>query len=182
LSAKEFITYSGELDREEFVDALQKLVPRFPLVMVAYGSGVSKRKAATGMLADEPVEQEHACGFLVVLCSNDMRGQNKQRADTYGLIGATVELLNGIQFQSGEGEEAIMLNTQPFRLETIECIARLPQLTAYALSFSTSFHHFSPDRRVVPGAVSEIDLNIDPANPPATLAESLPGVHAPRSL
>lgn len=185
LAAKDFSAYGGELDAENLKEALKMLVVRFPLVLVSYGSGQSKRKSATGVLDGEPIEFEHRCGYMVVVCSRNMRGQSERRADAYGLIGSTVDLLGGVVFtkvinEGTEDEETITLNTQPFTLDAIECITRLPDLTAYAIHFNTSFHHWSPDRReVVAGNADEIEVNIDPTNPPAPVLENnLPGVFA----
>jgi len=184
-TATNVMAYGGELDDENFTRALKVLAPRFPLALVTYGSGQSKRKAATAILEGDPIEMEHQCGFMVVLCSDNRRGKDERRADVYQLIGATVDLLGGVIFaklinEGEENEESITLNAQPFIVDAIECITRLPDLTAYAVHFNTSFHHWLPDRRTVAaGNADEIEVNIDPTNPPASPIENnLPGVHA----
>lgn len=179
---KEFAVYSGELDKENFVEALENESRRFPLVLVSYGSGRSKRKSATNLLFDEPIEMEHQCGFIIICCTDDLRGQNKRRQSIYQMIDETYFLLGGVQFEKellndAQESEKVMLNTEPFIPSDVECITRLPELTAYAVHFDTSFHYWLPDRRVEDGAVQEIEVPIDPINPNAGKS-GLPGIQA----
>lgn len=174
---KEFATYSGELDRENLLAAIQSMASRFPLVMVAYGSGSDKRKAATGMLDKEAIEIEHSCGFIVVVASQDLRGEKARRTSLYKMLAQVRQILGGIQFEiEVEGEvENVMLNHAPLIPAGVECISRLKDLTAYAVHFETMFHEWLPDRRIVPANVEEINLNVFVEN--TNLPEfNLPGV------
>lgn len=183
-NVKEWALYSGELDKENFVEALKSQVRRFPLVLVSYGSGRSKRKAATNVLFGEPIEMEHQCGFIIICCTNDLRGQNKRRATIYQMIDETYSLLGGVQFERDFENEAhevekVELNTEPLLPSDVECITRLPELTAYAVHFDTAFHFWLPDRRAVASNVEEIKVPIVPTNPNAGIS-GLPGVQAQR--
>lgn len=157
---KDFATYSGELDRDNIIAALQSMVNRFPLVMVAYGSGLDKRKAATGLIDKEPIENEHSCGFIVVVASQDLRGEKHRRVSLYKMIADVRRLLGGIQFETEFDNETVMLNHAPLLPTGVECISRLKDLTAYAVHFATMFHEWLPDRRVVPANIQEIGLNV----------------------
>ena len=156
---KEFALYSGELNREDLVAALKSLAPRFPLVLVSYGSGKDRRKAATGLIEKEPIEVEHDCGFVVIVASNDLRGIEKRKTSANQMVGEVRQLLGGVQFEVQiEGEDQL-LNHSPLIPAAVETITRLPDLSAYAVHFSTMFHEWLPDRRVAVGNVEEIILN-----------------------
>ncbi len=183
---KSFATYAGELDRNSLLAALQALAPRLPLVLASYGSGADKRKAATGMLENEPIENEHSCGFMVIVACSDLRGEKARKASAYKMVGEARQLLGGVQFEiEVEGEpEKILLNHSPFLFAGVETIARLKDLTAYAVHFTTTFKEWTKDRRVAIENVEEIELDIDPGDfpgddpiPPIANDDlSLPGV------
>lgn len=180
---KEFATYSGELDRENLINALKALAPRFPLVLVSYGSGIDKRKAATGLVDNEPIEIEHTCGFVVIVASNDLRGLKTRKSSAYKMVGEVRQLLGGVQFEIDNEGENEFLNHSPFVPAAVETIARLPDLTAYAVHFGTTFHEWMPDRTITVGNVDEIllgvepRLNVDEENEnDISLAVNLPGV------
>ena len=178
---KTFATYAGELDRDKLIEALKALSPRFPLVLASYGSGADKRKAATGMLPGEPIENEHHCGFVVIVACNDLRGEQARKTTAYKMIAEVRQLLGGVQFEIAidEEDEAEPLNHAPLALAGVETIGRLPDLTAYAAHFETMFHEWTPDRRVViAGRADEILLGIEPSveNENLPSAENLPGI------
>jgi|GEM_PF-3104179 len=177
---KEFASYSGELEREDVIDALKREIRRFPLALVSYGSGTDKRKASTNLLFDEPIELEHRCGFVVICATNDVRSEKaRRRGKIYKMISQAQQLLGGVQFEVEVESEKVMLNTEPFLPVAVEAVTRLPDLTAYAVHFETAFHYWLPDRRVVAGNVEEIGLNIEPTRQPENNfgGEHLPGVH-----
>lgn len=172
---QEFSAYSGELDRENVIDALRRSTNRFPLVMVAYGAGVDKRKAATGLLENEPIEIEHTCGFIVVVASNDFRGEKARRSSIYKMIAEVRQNLGGVQFEIEVENEKLFLNHAPLIPSAVECISRMPDLTAYAVHFETMFHEWLPDRREVQANIEEIILDVFIEN--ENLPEfNLPGV------
>jgi hypothetical protein len=176
---KEFAKYSGDLDREDLVVALKSLAPRFPLVLISYGSGKDRRKAATGVIEKEPIEVEHHCGFVVIVASNDLRGSANRITSANAMVGEVRQLLGGVQFEIEIDGEAELLNHSPFIPVAVETIARLPDLTAYAVHFDTMFHEWLPDRRVVfSGNVEEILLDIEANNlPAANGSNNLPGIY-----
>ena len=157
---KEFATYSGELDRENVLDALKRNTSRFPLVLVSYGAGFDKHKAATGRLENEPIEVEHSCGFIVVVASNDLRGEKTRRVSVIKMIAETRRLLGGVQFEIEVENEKFFLNHSPMMPSAVECIVKMPDVTAYAVHFDTMFHEWLPDRRQVAANVEEIQLDV----------------------
>ncbi len=169
VGVKEFATYSGELNREDVIDALKSMAPRFPLVLVSYGSGKDKRKAPTGLIDKEPIEVEHTCGFVVIVASNDLRGREQRKTSAFQTIGEARQLLGGVQFEitvegaGGAPDEDVLLNHSPLVPAAVETIVRLPDLTAYAVHFETMFHEWLPDRRVAVGNIEEILLGIEPS-------------------
>lgn len=166
-NVNEFANYSGELDRENLLEAIRSFANRFPLVLVSYGSGVDKRKAATGMADKEPIENEHRCSFVVVVASDDLRGEDERRTSAYKMIAQVRKLIGGIQFEveSEDESESVLLNHAPMIPAGVECISRLKDLTAFAVHFTTMFHEWMPDRRVVPTTIEEIKLKIHTALP-----------------
>lgn len=177
---KTFATYAGELDRETLILSLQALAPKLPLVLVSYGSGKDKQKTATGYLNNEPIENEHTCGFMVIVACNDLRGEKGRKTVAFQMIGEARQLLGGVQFEIEiEGEEnPELLNHSPIMFAGVETIGRLKDLTAYAVHFTTSFKEWTPDRRnVTVYPADEILLDIQPNdNPPSVIEFNLPGV------
>lgn len=161
---KEFGTYSGELDdRDTLINALKGLTARFPLVLAAYGSGNDRRKAATG-LTDEAIEFEHLCGFVVVVASNDLRGEKSRKGTAYKMVADVRQMLGGIQFVIElEDEVSQLLNHSPFEFAGVETLGRLKDLTAFAVHFTTAFHEWTPNRRMMMiYPADEILLDIEP--------------------
>ncbi len=174
---KEYATYSGELNREDLIAALKSLAPRFPLVLVAYGSGKDKRKAATGLDGDA-IEIEHTCGFVVIVASNDLRGQKQRLTSAYQMIGEARQLLGGVQFEIAVEGADELLNHSPLVPAGVETITRLPDLTAYAVHFETSFHELLADRRInAVGTADEITLDIEPIKNDIPPTANVPGVY-----
>lgn len=184
LGVKEFSTYSGELNREDLIAALKSLAPRFPLVLVSYGSGKDRRKAATGLIDKEPIEIEHTCGFVVIVASNDMRGRQQQKTSAFQMVGEARQLLGGVQFETiikgagGVPDEDVLLNHSPLIPAAVETIVRLPDMTAYAVHFETMFHEWLPDRRVAVSLVEEVllDVRAEIENQIPPIGSNLPGV------
>ncbi len=176
-----FATYAGELDRDTLILALQSLAPRLPLVLASYGSGGDKHKAATGFAHDEPLENEHACSFVVIVACNDLRGEQARKVTAYKMVSDVRQRLGGVQFETLLDGAPELLNHSPMMLDGVETIGRLKDLTAYAVHFRTSFKEWTPDRRVVNVyRADEIRLDVQPdGNDVENIAptESLPGVN-----
>lgn len=170
--------YAGELDTtENFKDVIKKLVPKFPLILVSYGSGADKRLNENLLYADS-IEYRHDCGFVVICASNDRRGNETRRHGTaekigiYEMIGAITELIGGLAIEVA-GEPVCA----PLEPSGVEPLMRLTDLSAFALHFSTSFRYRTPDRRAVAVTVEEIEAHIN-NNSNSAVASNLPGVTA----
>ena len=188
VEANAFLEYAGGLDRESLLDALSRLAPQFPVVLVAYANG-RDFPDLRGVLEGDPVPNKHICGFVVVVASSDLRGNGEQLADVRKMIGQTRDLLGGVQFEfpinvEGKDEPRIeLLNHQPFVPAGVDPIEQLPDLTAFACSFMTVFNEWTPSRRVtVDPHIDEINLNIgleiNPLGHSLLARGGLPGVVA----
>jgi Domain of unknown function (DUF1834) len=166
--AKEIATYAGELDAETLRAFIEELTPRMPLFLVAYGSGEDKLNPPVAPVFDEPRLFRHECNFNVFVCSDDARGDMARRrgvgnvVGVYQMIADVQRALADLRFRvTVEGEdEPVLLNTEPLRPDGINYIARLPELTAYAVRFATAFRYASPDRRVAGRAVSGLFFDL----------------------
>lgn len=164
---RKFAPYGGELNSWEMTSVLKSLASDLPAVLVAYGSGKDRRNAATGTLADEPIEFEHSCGFVVIVACNNFRLGGEPRATTAErMAGEARQLLGGVQFEidiaeDGQPEHLELLNHTPLIFAGVETLLLLSDLTALAVSFTTSFKEFTPNRRVIQDAtVDEILLDM----------------------
>lgn len=168
-------TYAGELDAKNLREALDSLTVRFPLFLVSYGDGEDKLLSPLGPEIGAPREYEHRCGFSVICCDDNARGDEARRRGASGHVGvwqmiedAQAALLR-MQFvaviqHGGEDNEKILLNTEPLTPTGIEHIAQVPELTAYALHFDTAIVYTTPDRRTPGGHVSQIEIEIFPSS------------------
>ena len=130
------------------------------------------------MLLGDPIEVKHECEFVVIVASNDVRGQEERRqGEIYKLIDQADMLLGGLQFEVEVENGAIeMLNCEPFVPAGVAPVVLDPELTAYAAHFRTAFSYWTPDRRTkTVGTADEILLGITPNNQP-TAQTNLPGV------
>lgn len=196
---KTFQTYSGELDSESLKRALGEIAPKFPLVMVSYTDGTDTRMPSTAPVLGRSLHFRHDCTFAVICATNDARGENARRrgklvgtrqTGAYTMISKVRELLSGLQIRKiidetdiemyGEslylGEEVLLTN-QPLIPVANEFIARLPNITAYAVIFETYFQWSSPDRSKPGIPVTEISVGLDSLNDAAKPKEILPGVN-----
>lgn len=184
LGVKEFATYSGELDSENLRQAIGALSPRFPLVMVSYAQGVDTQMPITSPVLGKPIHFRHDCNFMVVCASADARGDLAQRRGKlvgskklgcYTMLSKVREVLTGIRFKKVDAGENVLLTYQPLVPEANEFIARLPQITAYAIPFQTYFKWSSMDRSISGTEVSELILEVD-KNETKVLPDERPGV------
>jgi hypothetical protein len=75
-------------------------------------------------------------------------------------------LIGGVQFRATIDNESKILNSEPLRFAGVDHIARLKDLTAYAVHFGTWFRYGETDRRqtglpLVQEVVIEIDNRVD---------------------
>lgn len=188
---QKFAPYHGEFNGADLMSAMKGLAANLPAVLVAYGSGRDKQNAGVGNLDGEPIEFEHSCGLVVIVVCNNLRIGGAQRVTTADkMVGEARQLLGGVQFvkdssEAGEPEHLELLNHTPLMFAGVETLLLLSDLTALAVSFTTSFKEWTPNRRVeISGTIDEILIGIDPRldvdeedeesdNPPAF---NLPGV------
>ncbi len=177
-------SYGGELDREELQDALGELLPSFPLMLVSYGSGKDRLDPACNSLPDEPQTFLHDYGLTVVCCDNDARGEATRRRGTQGKQGGVYRMIDdarrlllGKRFiaQVGDGG-GVLLNLDTFRPAGVEMIARLPDMTAYAVHFDTSFKYdVVPDVELI--TIDRINIELDVAEKTlGARADDSPGI------
>jgi hypothetical protein len=164
---KEFATYGGELDSAKLREALGALTPRFPLVLASYSDGNDVLDPQTSALPGAPMRFRHDCGFSVIVCAADARGERQRRRGAgigaYKMLSDVRELLSGWQFKVPVGNERVLLNPQPFIPAGVEYIARLPDLTAYTQHFDTYFRYTTPDRRAASKPVAGLNFGVSPA-------------------
>ncbi|HEY6334099.1 MAG TPA: phage protein Gp37 [Blastocatellia bacterium] len=176
-------TYGGELDTDTIKEAVSQLALSFPLMLVSYADGKDVRFPATPLVARDagfpvtvtgapqqvPQNYKHECTFSVICCSADARGEFQRRRGVaavspgvstqgvYKMLADARDTLSGLQFQLvDQSDNAVLLNNDPLMPVGVEFIARLPNMTAYAIHFSTYFRYTSPDRTSAPGAVNQV--------------------------
>lgn len=185
LGVKDFATYSGELDSENLKKALGELTLRFPLIMVSYADGEDTELLKTSPVFGSPITFRHDCTFIVICASADARGTNAQRRGAlvgnkklgvYQMIARVRELLSGLQIKAMHEGKEVLLTLQPLMPKANEFIARLPNISAYAVPFETYFKWSSVDRSEAGDEVSEIILDVDSLNTPSGQTENVPGV------
>lgn len=184
LGVKEFATYSGELDSEQLKKAIGALTPRFPLVMVAYSQGEDVQSPVTSKVFGKPIHFRHDCEFLIVCASADARGDKAQRRGSlvgtkklgcYTMLAKVREVLTGLQLKTSVADEEVLLTYQPLVPVANEFIARLPNITAYAVPFQTYFKWSSADRSVAATEINELVLGVNKNNT-TVLPDESPGV------
>jgi len=184
--AKEISAYGGDLDSDRLREALSRLAPRLPLFLVSYGQGEDCESPAQSQLIDSPAADlgqtpsgdieafygvpllyEHRCTFTVIVCSDDARGEKARRRGVvnakglYGMIADVRGALDGIQFwQKPVNADAILLNPMPFKPMAVDYLAKLPDLSAYAIHYESYFKYETADRRVAGLPISEVDFTV----------------------
>lgn len=165
---KHFDTYSGELDSDNLKRALGQLSSSFPLVLVSYTDGKDTEDPKVSAVGNRPLHYRQDCSFAVICVSTDARGEKTRRrgkTGVYKMLAQVRDILSGLRFKAefeneDDEKEEFLLTNQPLKPNGIECIARLPNITAYATFFDTYFR-FSTKNRSVPGtAVETIELDL----------------------
>jgi uncharacterized protein DUF1834 len=166
--AKTIESYAGELDADTLKRALGELTPRMPLFLVAYGDGDDSLDPPTqAALRGEPRHFRHDCTFTVICCSDDARGDRARRRGTgnsagvYKMISDARTTVGGVQFAGTYGDETWILNSEPMRFAGNQYLARLPELTAYAVHFDTWFRYSEPDRTEPGQLVEEVVFEVE---------------------
>jgi hypothetical protein len=178
--AKTVASYAGELDAEQLRRALGELTPKLPMFLVSYGDGKDTLNPATSSLPGEPRHYRHDCSFTVICCSGDARGDKARRrgvgdkVGVYKMIQDARWLLGGVRFFATIESQQVYLNAEPLRYGDVEYLARLPELTAYAVHFDTWFR-FSEQDRTTPGTLVE-ELIVEVENTYPKGETNLPGV------
>lgn len=164
---KTIATYSGELDRDQIKKALGELAARFPLLLVSYAEGDDVLDPPTPAVKGKPRHYRHDCGFTVICCSDNARGDKARRRGSgisvgvFKMISDVRGILGGIRLWAVNGEEKFLLNHEPFRLGGVEYIAKLPELTAYAVHFDTYFRFSDQDRTQEWPLVGELIFEVE---------------------
>ncbi|MCP9494286.1 MAG: DUF1834 family protein [Pyrinomonadaceae bacterium MAG19_C2-C3] len=175
-------SYGGELDKDELREALDTLASSFPLMLVAYGAGKDRKDPSSAPLPDEPQTFIHDFGLTIVCCDNDARGESVRRRGAngrrgvYRMIDDARRLLLGKRFvaQTNDGED-VLLNLDAFKPAGVEMIARLPDMTAYAVHFDTSFKFdVMPEMEVI--SIEKINVDLDLAEKSSSARAERPGV------
>lgn len=186
LGVKTFATYSGELsDPAKVKEAIGSLSPKFPLVLVSYADGVDKQDPPVRPVLGEPLPMRHDCEFVVICASADSRGDlarrrgqlvGSKKIGCYGMLSAVREVLSGLQIETVIEGESILLTYSPLMPQANEYIARLPQITAYAVPFKTYFKWQTKDRSEAGKQVETIVLDVESLNSSGSGNTNLPGV------
>jgi phage gp37-like protein len=153
---KTIATYGGQLDKSNVREAIAKLVPGFPLVLVSYGDGKTKPFAGGGGGYGDPPLHEHTCHFLVLCLDNDVRGRQVQARGSevhpgaYRMVSDVMTALDGLQFKlrvAPAPAPLVLLNTLALTPTDVEVIDRTGSASGYAVSFDTQFKWLGPERR-----------------------------------
>jgi phage gp37-like protein len=177
---KTIASYAGEMDSDQLRRALGELTPRLPLMLVAYGDGKDAQDPRTAAVMGEPRIYRHDCTFTVICLSGDARGDLARRRGAgsmpgvYRMIADARAALGGLKFEREHEGSMLLLNPEPLKLSGVEYIARLPNLTAYAVHFDTYVQFSETDRRQPGRLVSELIFTVENTYPKGDA--NLPGV------
>ena len=190
----EIASYAGELDEKKLKEAIDRLSPMYPLVLVAYGEGADVENPATAAVLGERRIWQHNCTFSVIAVTANARGETEQRRGSVGDVGVYTMIadvrsaLTGVRFaKRGDDQIVLMtpnrplpdgdvlLNLEPFRPVGVFHMARLEGLTAYAAQFETYFKWTEPDRRAANTPVEDLIFDVTTLNS-ASGPGQLPGV------
>ena len=167
---KNFFTYSGELDADNVKKAISSLTPKFPLILVSYTVGDDKRIPATARIKNAPLHFRHQCEFGVICATSDARGETARRRGAitgaqgklgcYRMMSKVRTLLSGLWLEKVVEGETVQLTHDPLIPLSNEFMARLPNMTAYAVIFETSFNYETLDRRGDGIAVENVEVEV----------------------
>src|ERR1700754_52079 len=165
---KTVASYGGEMESLDVQEALDVLTPQLPALFVAYGAGEDTLNPPTQpAIYGEPRHFRHDCGFTIICCDDNARGEKERRRGAPGAVGvyrmiSDIRLaVGGLQFRATLGSESKIINPEPLRYAGVDHIARLKDLTAYAVHFGTWFRYSEPDRTQPGQLVQELIITID---------------------
>jgi hypothetical protein len=185
---KTIVVRTGQLNREgmrETVQSAMKAGVVTPFIILSYVLGNDVQVGGDGGVADEPLTFRHDCAFLAMVVASDARGQEVQivgSAVQPGVIEMAAhvrEVLTGLQLKvkvEDEGDD-YDANETPLVPAGLEPVDKLPNVSAYAVHFLTSFFWQSKDRRQQPVRLDLINFGIDPLNGEGASSTEAPGVH-----
>lgn len=179
---KSFETYSGELDNPDALKAAMSSKARsYPLVMTSYADGVDVADPPTAAVLGRALHFRHDCTFVVIVVSTSARGENSRRRGeggtlgTHSMISQVRDALTGLRLSKMVEGEKKLLTTEVLRPLSNEFISNMPNITAYAIPFTTSFKWSSPDRSGTGTQVTEYIVGVD-GDESAVLPPEKPGV------
>jgi len=188
---KEITSYSGDMDSERTVrEALARMANRLPGIFVCYAAGSDEPSPAVAPLVNTPnavsvgaaqsygqvvarysapVVYRHDCSFVVIAVSGDVRGDQARRRGAggvpglYAMIADIKNTLDGIQFSVDLPSDAgrVLLTGEPLRPEAADYLARLPEISAYAVWYGTWFRYATADRSTALPLVQEVLVEVD---------------------
>ncbi|HEX8564135.1 MAG TPA: phage protein Gp37 [Pyrinomonadaceae bacterium] len=199
-SVKQIELYTGELDaapEDDIKRVLQQLKTKFPLILAGYTDGKDTEDPASGRSFGDPLVFRHNCSFIVFCCAGNVRGASAQKRGRVASVGVRPEIgvvemisqvreaLSGLQFlktitTSAEGvtpavtEELALCS--PLIPVGVEYVAKMPNITVYAVIFDTYFRWSSKDRTAQGINVDEIILQVDVTTKPSQSQNGKPGV------
>lgn len=185
LGVRTFSTYSGELDSDNLKKAINDITPNFPMIMVSYTDGTDKPMPATSSIPGRSLHFRHDCSFAVICVVDDARGETARRRGkpigskkigVYSMMAAVRNTLSGLQLITMVEEERVILTNGLLTPVANEFIARVPQMTAYAVIFETYFQWSSPKRGEAGTQVQQLVLGVESLNSPSEANSNTPGV------
>lgn len=198
---KDIGSYGGELDENTLRETLNEVQDRIPLALVGYTDGEDTLMPATAPVFGQPRTYRHDCSFAIIAVAEDARGGTAQRRGAAGSVGVYQMLADFRQDLSGlwlirKGDTIVtragdrplaadeqLLTFDPLKpadakqnRSSIQFIARLPEMTAYAVVFDTWFEWTEDDRRGGTTPVTELIFEATVRDARNRQIEQLPGV------
>jgi len=183
--AKTIAPYSGQMDSEMLRKALSDLLPSMPMFLIAYADGKDVESPALARLPNSLRVFKHECTFTVIAVSDDARGETQRRRGTtnaaqpgvYKMVADVHATLDCIQFKKTDPATSlpVLLTLDPLQPAGLEYLARLPDLTAYAVHYDTYFKYVVEPPAPGP-LVQELIFEVDGQEQFGTTVPGEPGV------
>lgn len=160
---KKIGSYGGEMDEATLRKFVQDLSPSFPLMLVSYGDGEDKNDPPTAPVFGEPRIFRHDCTFTVICCSSDARSEQARRRGAAAGVGVYQMVANARTSLAGLrlSKDNELLTLDPLTMSGVQYLARLKEMTAYAVHFDTYFKWTEPDRRDPPVDVTDLIFEVE---------------------
>ncbi|HEY6329116.1 MAG TPA: hypothetical protein VI756_07255, partial [Blastocatellia bacterium] len=123
-----------------------------------------------------------SCTFTAILVSNDARGEEFRRRGVaggiglYGMLGEVKSVIDDAQFFVQGADRPEPLNIQPFRPVAVDYMAKLKDITAYAVHWDTVFKYVGIDRSPKLPLVRELVLDVASTGSLQGASPGAPGV------